>query len=73
MKDIHAAITLWHDHGDLFEGPLHEYLEMSWDEYARWAETGVLPEGSPWADGRLADGVGSGNTDGAGQAGGDGS
>lgn len=49
MNDIHDAIGRWHE-GDGYGVELHEYLGMSWDEYARWAESGLLAADSPWAD-----------------------
>lgn len=47
--DIHDAIAAWHD-DPTDVGPLHEYLGMTWEQYKVWAETSVLPEGSPFAD-----------------------
>ncbi len=52
MSDIHVAIGRWHD-GDGEGLPLHEYLGMTWAEYAAWAETGELLEGSPYADNKI--------------------
>lgn len=56
IGDIHDAIDLWHEGAG--EGqPLHEYLGMTWDEYRRWAESSVLPEGSRWRDSAAADSI----------------
>ncbi len=48
MSHIHEAIGQWHD-DSTNKQELHEYLGMTWTEYARWAEKGELPEGSPFA------------------------
>lgn len=40
---INDKIEAWHFEG---AGPgleLHEYLGWTWEEYAKWATTGVLP------------------------------
>jgi hypothetical protein len=47
MSDISAAIEAWHDDPDTTL-PLHEYLGMTWEQYATWAETMVLPADSPY-------------------------
>jgi hypothetical protein len=49
MSDIHEAIGQWHD-DSTNKQELHEYLGMTWEQYARWAELGELPHGSPFAE-----------------------
>lgn len=49
MTDIHEAIGQWHD-DSTNKQELHEYLGMTWEQYARWAELGELPDGSPFAE-----------------------
>lgn len=44
--DIHDAISAWHDASDDDGVQLHEYLGMTWEQYAHWAETGQLPKDS---------------------------
>ena len=53
-SDIHEALREWHE----MPGgpPLHDYLGMTWEQYARWAEKGELPEGSRFAAESTADG-----------------
>jgi len=41
-KDIHDLIDEWHDGND--PRPLHEFLGMTWEEYARWLRCEGLPE-----------------------------
>ncbi len=53
-RDIHEAIAAWHDHVDDGKTQLHEFLGMTWDQYKRWAEKGVLPEDSRFACAVLA-------------------
>lgn len=50
-NDIHEAIARWHDDSTNTQ-QLHEYLGMTWEQYATWAENGQLPEGSPFAQPR---------------------
>lgn len=40
-KNIHDLIDEWHKSDT--ELPLHEFLELTWEEYARWVETNKLP------------------------------
>jgi hypothetical protein len=49
VTDIRDAVAAWHDDPE-DDRPLHEYLEMTWEQYARWAEVGELPDGSPFTD-----------------------
>ena len=41
-EPIDDAIDRWHNGAS--KAPLHEFLGMTWEEYARWAETGKEPE-----------------------------
>lgn len=42
--DIDDYIDTWHD-SDV-EGHLHEFLGMSFAEYAKWVETGIIEPGT---------------------------
>jgi hypothetical protein len=42
-EEIHDYLDIWHDGSDN-DLELHEYLGMTWEQYAVWAESGVLPE-----------------------------
>jgi len=42
-RNIDDCIDLWHC-GAAGDQPLHEYLGMTWEEYALWVETSQLPE-----------------------------
>tara|TARA_R110000851_G_scaffold179754_1_gene326921 strand:- start:110 stop:268 length:159 start_codon:yes stop_codon:yes gene_type:complete len=37
---INNLIDKWHDDEDIIE-PLHEYLNMTWEEYSNWATKGL--------------------------------
>lgn len=41
---LHDLIAAWHA-GDGDGVALHAYLRLTWGQYARWVETGVLPDG----------------------------
>lgn len=46
-EDINAHVVHWHDApagSDAAKVDLHEFLGMTWEQYARWAATGQLPE-----------------------------
>lgn len=60
--DIHDAIEAWHN-GDGYGTELHEYLGFLWEDYARWAETGVLPKGCRYSDRKGAPAVVPGGGD----------
>lgn len=48
-RDIHDAIDEWHKRPE--DGvSLHAYLGMTWEEYKLWAESGILPDDSPFHD-----------------------
>lgn len=50
VTNIHDAIELWYDLPE-DDVALHQFLGLTWDEYADWVELGRLPEGSRWAGG----------------------
>lgn len=49
-RDIHEAIAEWHENGP-YGVPLHDFLGLTWEQYALWAEGGPLPKGGAWYDG----------------------
>jgi hypothetical protein len=42
-EELDDLVDLWHEGagGDL---PLHEFLGMTWAEYAAWTRDGTMPE-----------------------------
>jgi hypothetical protein len=42
-RNILDLIDKWHESDS--ELSLHEYLDFTWEQYARWVETDELPEG----------------------------
>lgn len=51
MRDVHEGIKLWHDgHGQGLE--LHQFLGLTWLEYAVWVNYHRLPDHSTWFDPR---------------------
>ena len=38
LDDIDDFVDRWHEAGDDEERELHEYLGLTWDEYALWVE-----------------------------------
>lgn len=51
-NNIDDAVDVWHE-GDGADS-LAEHLGLSWEQYARWAEKGVLPDDSRFTCGVLA-------------------
>lgn len=41
--DLHAAIQRWHRSDT--DAELHQWLGLTWAQYAAWVERGTLPDG----------------------------
>ncbi len=46
---IDARLARWHADYEVCE-PLHDYLDLTWDEYVAWAD-GTLSDDEAWAIG----------------------
>lgn len=42
MSDLDDLVEQWHTSPD-DDGPLHEFLGMTWEQYAEWTRTGIEP------------------------------
>lgn len=43
--DILDAVDAWHYSDDRETNELHEWLGLTWEQYAAWVESGKLPDG----------------------------
>ncbi|WP_301123533.1 hypothetical protein [Mycolicibacterium fortuitum] len=43
--ELDVLVAEWHntEPEDGYSTPLHEFLGMTWDEYAEWTKTGIVP------------------------------
>ncbi len=41
--EVLARVEAWHECDDYDPGDMHDAIGWTWEEYARWVETGALP------------------------------